>query len=86
MLTRRTVKVSDAPKDFVELGGGGSMGRRLLRTFGWSVLALLVAGAFVAAFYQFTNSFRVALVVVTGMMTYMYAASRLAEGKLDERE
>ena len=86
MLTRRTVESSDAPGDFVELGGGGSVAKRLLRTFGWSILILLVAGTFVIAFYQFTNSLRVALVVVAGMMTYMYAASRLAEGRLDERE
>lgn len=68
----------------LEIGGPGRM-KQLWRWISWALLILVTAGAFVTLFYFFTNSFRIALVIVTGMLVYMFFAARLAEGKLDKR-
>lgn len=82
LLSRRAMPAAEA---FVEIGGPNTIARRFMRMLGWSLLLLGVAAGFVLAFWKFTNSLRIALVIVAGMLIYMYAASKLAEGKLDER-
>lgn len=83
LLTRRT-----APREgeFIEIGGANTFMRQAVRMLGWGLLVLAVAGAFVLMFWKFTHSLRIAMVIVAGMLIYMYAASRLVEDKLDRRE
>ncbi len=70
--------------EFVEIGPAGTL-KRLWRWFAWSAGLIGVAALFVLLFYRFTNSFRIALVVVVGMLAYMFVASKLAEGRFDKR-
>jgi hypothetical protein len=82
---RRLMKKRDMPADpdaYMEIGGGGRM-RAIWRYAAWAIIVLAVAALFTVLFYQFTNSLRVALIVVTAMLAYMFLAARLAEGKLD---
>ena len=44
----------------------------------YALLVLLVAGGFVALFAKLTGSWRVALVSVAGMFSYMLVAAKLA--------
>lgn len=80
---RRLAETQTDPT-FLEIGGPGRL-RQLWRWICWAVLVLVTAGVFVTLFYFFTNSFRIALVIVTGMLLYMIVAARLAEGRLDRR-
>ena len=61
-------------------------GRSLWRWLGYVASFAAVVAAFVFLFVQFTNSLRVALVVVTLMLGYMFVMARMAEGSFDWRE
>jgi len=74
----------DEAADFVEIGGSGAM-KKVWRGLAWTMLLVAVVSLFTVLFYQFTNSLRVALVVVAGMLLYMFGAAKLAEGRFDRR-
>jgi hypothetical protein len=67
--------------NFVEIGTPGKL-RRLWRLLAWGLGLVLTAGLFTFLFYYFTNNFRIALIIVTGMLLYMFFAARLAEGRI----
>ena len=59
--------------------------RQWVRTLAYVILFALVGSLFVLAFYRFTNSLRVAIVVVAGMIGYMVLMGKMAEGRFDRR-
>ena len=69
----------------MKIGGHGIGGR--VRRVGSRVLAAVgIAAAFVAAFFQFTGSVRIAVMVVGLMLLYMIAVGRMVEGRADRLE
>lgn len=80
----RRLAENQTDQKFLEIDEPGRI-KQLWRWISWALMVLITAGVFVTLFYLFTNSFRIALVVVTGMLLYMFFATQLAEGKLDKR-
>ncbi len=72
------------PEEYVEIGGPHLV-RAAWRALLWGVMLLAVAGVFTLLFYHFTNNLRIALVVVSAMLLYMFVAAKLAEGRFDRR-
>lgn len=77
MLRRRDVAAGRAG---MEIGGSTAV-RRALRAGGRLLALGVVAGAFVAAFFKFTGSLRIAAIVVVLMLAYMIAIGRIVEGR-----
>jgi hypothetical protein len=78
----REKPVEDTPG--MEITGGGRS-RQWVRTLAYLILFAAVGSLFVLAFYRFTNSLRVAIVVVAGMIGYMVLMGKMAEGRFDRR-
>ncbi len=71
--------------DFIEIGPSGRM-KQVWRMLAWLLAILATAGLFTVLFYYFTNSFRIALIIVTGMLLYMLFAAKLAEGRIGRHQ
>ena len=54
--------------DFVEIGPSGRM-KHVWRMLAWLLAILVTAGLFTVLFYYFTNSFRIALIIVTAQQS-----------------
>ena len=66
--------------------GGGVAGRRFVRGVTVGLVIAAIAAAFVTAFYAFTASWRVAVIVVGLMLGYMAVIGRVVEGRADRIE
>ena len=66
--------------------GGGASGGRVIRGVTITLATAAIAAAFVLAFYSFTASWRVAVVVVGLMLGYMAVIGRMVEGRADRIE
>jgi hypothetical protein len=72
------------PPVYMEIAAAGT-GRNWVRTLAFFGLMASVAALFVLGFYYFTNSVRVAMVIVIGMLGYMVFMGKMAEGRFDRR-
>ena len=79
MMSRRRLPEAKAA---IEIGGD-SVFRRAVRTGGKLLAMAAVLAIFVALFFRFTASFRVALIVVGVMGAYMLVIGRMVEGRAD---
>jgi hypothetical protein len=70
--------------EFLEISEPGHL-RRVWRMLAWLLAIGGTAALFTVLFYYFTNSFRIALIIVFGMLLYMFLAAKLAEGRFDPR-
>ena len=77
LLRRRTAAEGERS---IEIGVE-SPGRRLVRVAGRLIVLGLLAAVFVATFYRFTASWRVAALVVGAMGGYMLLIGRMVEGR-----
>lgn len=82
MMSRR--RVPEARLD-IEIGGDSAF-RRAVRTGGRLLAIAAVLAIFVALFFRFTDSFRVALIVVGLMGAYMLVIGRMVEGRADRSD
>ncbi|MDB5327794.1 MAG: hypothetical protein JWM57_3363 [Phycisphaerales bacterium] len=69
-------------KAAMEIGGDTAF-RRVIRAGGRLLAILAVLAIFVALFFRFTASWRVALIVVGLMGAYMLVIGRMVEGRAD---
>lgn len=63
--------------------GGEAVGRRVARAAARLLAVAALAGVFVATFYRFTSSWRVATIVVALMAAWMLVVGRVVEGRAD---
>lgn len=68
----------------LEIGGGERVAKRLAGVVVRALAWLAVATLFVAMFFHFTASWRVAMAVVAFMLAWMLAIGKMTEGKADQ--